>query len=325
MNATGDDRVTGESTGIWNLNALRAPAAPGSAADPLPPEGAVEARFADLPPLSGGPLPSDDGWPASPPLFPDQSPPAFPDQPTPLFPDQPPSVFADQSPPLPDQLPDSGPGPLPPWATRTGRPALYLAMVLGLAAAMVAGYLIVKPSGDDPGAAPPVPTYTRALPTEPIVPTTGAVTTRAAEPTTSPTDPQVAALAELERLRLQDAQAAQPDGSWVAQLSSKAEGIVDPRLTAANGTHTFLAADILAEHRQLRSAGLPGVQVILVLSTDIGKRQLYEGRPLWLTFGLGAFGDARAVTVWCAQRYPGLGGADLDNRCVARRFEAPRG
>ena len=144
-----------------------------------------------------------------------------------------------------------------------------------------------------------------------------------AEPGPEPsTDPEAEALAQLEQLRQQDALTTVFDGRFVAQLASKSVGIVDPLQTTAAGSHTFTAADILAEHLALRSAPSRGTSVVLVLSTDFGKRQLYQGNPLWVTFALGDFPTRESVQRWCAKRFPGLTGDRLTNQCTARKLEA---
>ena len=147
------------------------------------------------------------------------------------------------------------------------------------------------------------------------------------EPDTEPspdstTGPEAEALEQLEQLRQQDALTMVFDGRFAAQLASKSVGIVDPLQTTAAGSHTFTAADILAEHLALRSAPSQGTSVVLVLSTDFGKRQLYQGSPLWVTFALGDFPDREAVQRWCARRFPELAGERLTNQCTVRKLEA---
>jgi hypothetical protein len=53
------------------------------------------------------------------------------------------------------------------------------------------------------------------------------------------------------------------------------------------------------------------------------ERQTYQGAPLYVTFALGAFGDAAAVRTWCAERLPGLSPEERNNQCTARRLRHP--
>ncbi|MDG4762713.1 hypothetical protein O7632_01070 [Solwaraspora sp. WMMD406] len=138
------------------------------------------------------------------------------------------------------------------------------------------------------------------------------------------TDPQTVALAELGRIRSDDLTWLYPHGQYVAQLASKSVGIVDPQQVAENGSHVFYASDILAEHERLRREHEASAPVALLLSTDYGKRQLYAGQPLWITIAVGDFTSADEVTSWCADRFPYLSAAALDNQCVARKLEPPR-
>jgi hypothetical protein len=149
--------------------------------------------------------------------------------------------------------------------------------------------------------------------------TTGASGTTAA--TTD--DSQAQALQQLEMLRAQDLARVTMNGQWVAQLASKYIGISDPYQTTTVGSHVFYASDILAEHQSLRSGDSQGTEIVLLLSTDYGARQMAGGQTLWVTFALGDFGSAQAVEAWCAVRFPALSGDSLTNACAARRLSAP--
>jgi hypothetical protein len=142
------------------------------------------------------------------------------------------------------------------------------------------------------------------------------------EPSSPPTeDPQDVALAELERISDADRGRVTISGQYVAQLASKNPGITDPYQKAADGSHTFRATDILAEYQEL-SAG-PGngsARIVLLKSTAYGKRQLYHGKPLYVTFALAGFRGAQDVTDWCAHRFPRLSGDALTNQCAVRRL-----
>ena len=155
-------------------------------------------------------------------------------------------------------------------------------------------------------------------------PATEATTEPPAEPpATEPpaADPQEEALARLEELSSQNLAQVSLDGRYVAQLASKAPGISDPYQVAADGTHVFQATDILREHEQLRDDPRNGdAAVVLLRSTDYGKRQRYRDGPLYVTFALSDFGGERAVRTWCARRFTGLTADALANQCAVRRL-----
>ena len=134
-----------------------------------------------------------------------------------------------------------------------------------------------------------------------------------------PDDPASA----LQSLRDADLPTVTLDSSWVAQLASKSIGIVDPGQTAADGSHVFGAADILAEHRRLRDGDNLGARVVLLLSTDYGQRQVVTGSPMWVTFALGGFTSSDDVQTWCHRRFPDLADAQLTNACAVRRLRPP--
>ncbi|MGC5031045.1 hypothetical protein [Micromonospora sp. DT229] len=133
-------------------------------------------------------------------------------------------------------------------------------------------------------------------------------------------DSEDLALAQLHQFRQQDLPTVSLDGRYVAQLASKTVGIVDPNQIAANGSNTFYAQDIVAEHLDLRNRFDGATRVILLLSTDYGRQQLYGGEPLWITFALPPGSSKEAVARWCANQFPQLTGTDLDNQCVPRRL-----
>jgi hypothetical protein len=138
---------------------------------------------------------------------------------------------------------------------------------------------------------------------------------------TATTDPQEEALAQLEALREQDLGTVTFDGRLVAQIASKYPGISDPYQTAADGSHTFQNSDILAEHQRLRTEHADsGHAVILLKSTDYGKRQLIGGQALWVTFVVGDFPDKAAVRAWCSSHFGQLSATELKNHCDARNL-----
>jgi hypothetical protein len=55
------------------------------------------------------------------------------------------------------------------------------------------------------------------------------------------------ALAQLQMLRSKSLSRLGTDRGWVVRAASKNVGITDPLQTAANGTHTIYAVDVLAE------------------------------------------------------------------------------
>jgi hypothetical protein len=147
-------------------------------------------------------------------------------------------------------------------------------------------------------------------------------------PTTSaaPTvDPETAALQQLGQLRSESLARLPMDDRWVAQVSSKSVGITDPLQTAQNGSHTFLAADILAESLAARQrVADPDQNVYVVWGTDFGKRsQAADGSPYWITLVDGGFGSSAAVKAWCQSTYPTLTPAQLADTCAPRQLTPP--
>ncbi|WP_406832486.1 hypothetical protein ABEG17_06585 [Pedococcus sp. KACC 23699] len=114
------------------------------------------------------------------------------------------------------------------------------------------------------------------------------------------------------------------DGSWAAQLSSKFIGVTDPLALAANGTHRFLAADILAEHLALRGDDrFSGSSVVLLKGTDFGKKSTVNGKTLWVTLAVGYFYDEQSVQDFCQSAYPDKSGPALANVCMPRTLTPP--
>ncbi|GIE34335.1 hypothetical protein Ait01nite_073800 [Actinoplanes italicus] len=179
-----------------------------------------------------------------------------------------------------------------------------------------------RPTGTDPWLTNTGPTTeTGATGTE-----TGPATTTtetgypASEPTATP-GTEAEALAELDRIRLQDLAAISFESQFVAQIASKYPGIEDPLQKAADGSHIFQASDVLAEHRRLRSQHAATEHpVILLKSTDYGKRQLVDGRALWITLVTGDFPDKQSVLDWCATHFGHLPSDELKNHCDSRNL-----
>jgi hypothetical protein len=137
-------------------------------------------------------------------------------------------------------------------------------------------------------------------------------------------DTEQAALDALGEIRDQDLSSVSFNGQYAAQLASKTPGISDPFQTTEAGSHEFRATDILAEHRALRTGTTDGTPIVLLKSTDYGKRQEYQGAALWVTFAVGTFADRAEVLDWCATRFPDLSGEELTNQCAARKLEPGR-
>jgi hypothetical protein len=138
------------------------------------------------------------------------------------------------------------------------------------------------------------------------------------------TDPEQEALDALAEQYELDRPTVSFTGQYAAQLASKVPGISDPYQEAADGTHIFRATDILREHQALRAGTTDGTPIVLLRSTDYGKRQLYQGEALWVTFAAGDFADRQAVLDWCASRFPAMSGKELGNQCAVRKLEPGR-
>jgi len=134
-------------------------------------------------------------------------------------------------------------------------------------------------------------------------------------------DPERAALDQLDAISRRDLATVSPHGQYVAQLASKNPGIYDARQATADGSHTFQAVDILRQYQALRDDPANGdTPVVLLKSTDYGKRVLHHGEPLYVTFALGDFRGRQDVLGWCARRFPGLSGGALTNQCMVQRL-----
>lgn len=229
-----------------------------------------------------------------------------------------------QSDKSPSTAGDIGHDPFPASApTRKGR--LPRRWVLGGIGAVViaAAAVAIAATHQQPQAKPsPQATVQLAIPaTTPV-----AIETPQEPATPTPTaDSEQTALDDLNRLHDQDLTALTFSGQWVAQMASKTVGILDPLQSTRNGTHTFLAADILWEHQQLREGDNSGADVRLLISTDYGQRHTYEGKPLWVTVAMDpAYNSSADVEAWCARRFATLNGDALNNACVPRQLNPPR-
>lgn len=155
----------------------------------------------------------------------------------------------------------------------------------------------------------------------------GPATTSGASPVSTPGNgtaaADAAATAELEALRRQGLAAHPVVGQWVAQLSAKSVGTTDPVQTAANGSSTFYAADILAQSREIAS-GVAGGDVFVLKTTDFGDALVdARGNAYWVTLAAGPFADAADVHTWCDSMFATTPVAVRGNVCLPRRLTAP--
>jgi hypothetical protein len=155
--------------------------------------------------------------------------------------------------------------------------------------------------------------------------------TATAPPTDTPTEPapttdrptsgqvgnsEAGALTELNTLRSEARSRTTFDGHYVAQLASKYPGLVSPEEISPSGDNAFSAAEILSEHKKLQTTF--GANIIMLLSTDYGKRQKVDGQALWVTFYDGGFTGPADVKAWCRTSFPQLKGKALTNACAVR-------
>ena len=128
---------------------------------------------------------------------------------------------------------------------------------------------------------------------------------------------------QLREQRSSDIASLALNGRWIAQLSSKYEGVTDSTQVAANGTNTFYLDDILIEHQALRARfASPGARVYLLEATDFGKQRNWPG-TLWVTIADPGLGSQSAVQQWCQAQFPHLSGKPLENVCMARQLNPP--
>ena len=236
--------------------------------------------------------------------------------------------------------PDSTPQPPAPGPTAAAPDRKPRGLIIGIgAAAVVALIALVWAFGvftrpqqavAPPQQAPATPS-TSPSPAPSSAAPSSAASSSAAPATTEPSPPASSApsvitdpaQAQAKLAELADTGRGQVsfDGRWVAQLASKYDGVTDPQLTAMNGSHTFRFPDILNEHQTLQRSAPPDTQVVLLRSTDYGKRTVVNGQPLWVTMAVRAdFTSEAAVQSWCAQRYPAVSGKDLKNICMPNRL-----
>lgn len=258
--------------------------------------------------------------------------PRFQPTPTPVPHYQPTPTPVPQYQPTPMRPPDwPASQPPPPRPGGSGNKALRSILIVLIATVVLAtvAFLVVRyleparqalvnePSATETTQAVQPPT---SQPTEQPAPATVVTVTQTAAPPPPPTvDREVAAQQELDRLIAENGARVPINGQWVAMLAGKWVGISDPLQTTSSGSHTFMAADILDEHRAIKNR-VSGVEVVLLDSRTFGERISFEGKPLYVTVGLGSFGSREAVLAWCASQYPEYSGQELENRCTSARL-----
>jgi hypothetical protein len=117
--------------------------------------------------------------------------------------------------------------------------------------------------------------------------------------------------------------AAKLDGRWVAMLSSKNEGIVDPLQATASGGHLFGWSDILVEHERLRADSRFRSPAFLIMSTDFGSRVRVKGKPLFVTVVDNGFSSRAQVRSWCEETFAELAPAQRRDACAPVKLAPP--
>ncbi len=192
-------------------------------------------------------------------------------------------------------------------------------VVLALATLIIASNLL---KSDGSTATVPNTTYSPVTQAPPPAPTSRTVTTTYSS---SPqVDPETRARAQLRELSTRHSLTT--DGHYLVELSAKFVGCYDPQLTAQNGTHTFYATDIVAEHLEL--ANRFGPDVHMFDSRTFGKQTVNRNKPpteeIWVTvYDPGTFPTKASVASWCTANFPGLSGDALDNVCLTRMATPP--
>lgn len=172
------------------------------------------------------------------------------------------------------------------------------------------------PSGSAPvpsesGTAAPPPTDTSGeTPTGDPAPTT------AQAPTTAPA-PTVSAGQQLSDQVTSDLSTVSIDGHWVAQISSKRLGSVDPTIQPG----PFSYDDIWAEHQTFRTQPY-GSMVRLLRQGDFGKTPA-KPPTVWITIADLNAGSKAAVESWCSANFSPPPGKDMDWVCRPRQLTPP--
>ncbi|NYD22297.1 hypothetical protein [Kineococcus aurantiacus] len=224
--------------------------------------------------------------------------------------------------------PPAAPVPRPPRGLQVT--AAVLSVVLLALLGLLAARRLAAP-GPPTAAGTGVPTAVSALPSPTAATAAGGSGTPGASGSSRSSGSSrgaaadAAATAELQRLRQQGLTAHPPRGQWVAQLAAKSVGTTDPGQTAANGSSTFYAADILAQSRQIAS-GVAGGDVFVLRTTDFGDGLVdARGNPYWVTLAAGPFADADDVRTWCASMFADTPAGDRGNVCLPKQLTPPGG
>ncbi|GAA1832310.1 hypothetical protein ACFFOM_13700 [Microlunatus capsulatus] len=171
----------------------------------------------------------------------------------------------------------------------------------------------------------PIATPTTASTGVPSTSTAPRTTSPPAKATITPAErrrrEQRAAREELEQLADEGISLIDLNGEDAAMIASKWEGIRDPLQTTSRGDHLFHYTDILEEHRRLADEDNLGATVILIRSTDYGKRATSpEGQHLYVTIALNDFTSSEEVASWCEGRFADLDEERRKNTCVPTRL-----
>lgn len=265
--------------------------------------------------------------------------------------------FAASLPPVPQPLlpmiPLAYPYPAAPPATRKSPAKTALigtGAVLAAVGIVVGGFQVVRSRSDAPAAA----AGSTAVPGASVLPAKadGAVTAQPsgsqparadgqpggavpAAPTAAPApapssgsssgSDEAAARRSLDEIYAADKAGFVPNARWLIQLSSKWVGIEDSTQFTARGGHTFMAADILDNYRDLKNRYQ---NVILLQSTDFAKQYTYPrkpaGEPLWtILYDSSSIGSEADALAWCRQKFPSYSGDALNSVCYPRQARPP--
>ncbi|MFT4295400.1 MAG: hypothetical protein QM582_08300 [Micropruina sp.] len=190
---------------------------------------------------------------------------------------------------------------------------------------ILGGFLIYRATATGAGPTPTTQatvTVTQSAP-NPAESTSASGSPRPSTGSTSPASKQQQAGKQLAAQRAADRPGLSLDGRWIAQLSSKYDGVVDKTQVAVGGGHTFHLTDILAEHQQLRARfGNAGVNVYLLRATDFG-RQRGSSRTIWVTIADPGLTSSAAISNWCRQQFSQYSRSEVGNVCMPRELAPP--
>ena len=208
-------------------------------------------------------------------------------------------------------------------------PLLALGLVLVAAIVGLGGWQVGWFATADPGAAGATITVTQTAPaqttTDASEPTesqdasesspTESTPTETTSTTPSPQEQRDTAFATLEDMVSTDSERDPVRGQWVAQLSSKFEGVVD---TSQQAT-PFTLPQILAEVERLRSDPAYGELVRVVHQGDWAGSEA-GATPMWVTFADLDAVSRDSVVRWCSSHFSQRGQALL-NVCYPRQLK----